>query len=81
MSDKWTATGSTAHNISNGFNQGQTFTLTRVGADFLVHFGLGYDRSKESVGVAIALEPRFGPRTPYSSQMNSLLGLDQNRTW
>jgi lipopolysaccharide export system protein LptA len=77
MSDKWVATGSTAHDISAGFNQGQTFTLTRIGADFLVHFGLGYDRSKESVGLAIALEPRFGPRTPYSSQMNSLLGLDQ----
>lgn len=77
MSDKWVATGSTATNISNGFNQGQTLTLTRVGADFLVHFGFGYDRSKDSVGVAFALEPRFGQRTPYSSQMNSLLGLDQ----
>ena len=57
--------------------RGQTMTLTRIGADFLFHTGFSYDRSRDNVGVAISLEPRFGPRTPYSSQMGSLLGLDQ----
>jgi len=77
MSPKWVGTASTAFDIAEGQNRGQSFTLTRIGADFLVHVGASYDRSKDSVGVALALEPRFGPRTPYSSQMSSLLGLDQ----
>lgn len=77
MSPKWVTTASTAFDIAEGENRGQSFTLTRIGADFLVHVGGSYDRSKDSVGVALAVEPRFGPRTPYSSQMSSLLGLDQ----
>jgi len=77
MSPKWVSTASTAFDLAEGQNRGQSFTMTRIGADFLVHLGAGYDRSKDSVGVALSLEPRFGPRTPYSSQMSSLLGLDQ----
>ena len=77
MSDKWATTASTAYDLAEGMNRGQTMTLTRIGADFLFHTGFSYDRSRDNVGVAISLEPRFGPRTPYSSQMGSLLGLDQ----
>jgi lipopolysaccharide export system protein LptA len=77
MSPKWVGTASTAFDIAEGQNRGQSFTLTRIGADFLVHVGTSYDRSKDSVGIALSLEPRFGPRTPYSSQMSSLLGLDR----
>lgn len=77
MSHKWAGTASTAYDIAEGNNRAQSFTLTRIGADFLFHFGFSFDQSKDSLGVALALEPRFGPRTAYSSQMNSLLGLDQ----
>jgi len=77
MSDKWVGTASTAYDLGENMNRGQSLTLTRIGADFLFHFGFSIDRSKDNIGVAIALEPRFGQRTPYSTQMNSLLGLDQ----
>lgn len=73
FSEKWAGTASTAYDLSEGANRGQSLSLTRIGADFLVHFGFSFDRSKDNVGLAIALEPRFGPRTPYSSQMDNLL--------
>lgn len=73
FSEKWAGTASTAYDLSEGQNRGQSLSLTRIGADFLFHCGFSYDQSKDSVGVAIALEPRFGPRTPYSSQMDNLL--------
>ena len=77
LSSKWVTTASTAYDLAEDQNRGQSLTATRIGADFLFHVGASFDRSKDSVGVAIALEPRFGPRTAYSSQMNSLLGMDQ----
>ncbi len=73
LSEKWAGTASTAYDLSEGQNRGQSLSLTRIGADFLFHFGFSFDQSKDSVGLAIALEPRFGPRTPYSSQMDNLL--------
>jgi hypothetical protein len=73
FSEKWAGTASTAYDLSEGQNRGQSLSLTRIGADFLFHFGFSFDQSKDSVGLAIALEPRFGPRTPYSSQMDNLL--------
>jgi lipopolysaccharide export system protein LptA len=73
FSEKWAGTASNAYDLSEGQNRGQSLSLTRIGADFLFHFGFSYDQSKDNIGVAIALEPRFGPRTPYSSQMDNLL--------
>lgn len=75
FSEKWAGTASTAYDLAEGMNRGQSLSLTRIGADFLFHFGFSFDQSKDSVGLAIALEPRFGPRTPYSSQMNNLLNV------
>jgi hypothetical protein len=73
FSEKWAGTASTAYDLSEGQNRGESLSLTRIGADFLFHCGFSYDQSKDSIGVANAREPRFGPRTPYSSQMDNLL--------
>ncbi len=73
FSEKWAGTASTAYDLSENQNRGQSLSMTRIGADFLFHFGFSFDQSKDNVGLAIALEPRFGPRTPYSSQMDNLL--------
>jgi len=73
LSEKWAGTASNAYDLSEGLNRGQSLSLTRIGADFLFHFGFSFDQSKNNVGLAIAFEPRFGPRTPYSSQMDNLL--------
>lgn len=62
LSPKWVTTAGTAFDLGEGMNRGQSMTLTRIGADFLVHFGFNYDASKDNLGFAINVEPRFGNR-------------------
>jgi len=59
MSPKWLSTAGTAYDFGDGRNIGQSITFTRVGADFLIHFGANYDQSKGNAGIAFAIEPRF----------------------
>ncbi|MFM9966474.1 MAG: hypothetical protein ACKV2Q_35300 [Planctomycetaceae bacterium] len=75
MSDKWIGTIGTAYDLSEGRNRGQSFTLTRVGADFLFHFGANFDASKNNAGLAISVEPRFGAFNSQSTQLSNLLGI------
>lgn len=74
MSDKWIGTVGTAYDLAESRNRGQSFTLTRVGADFLFTLGANYDASKNNAGIAIAVEPRFGASNFQSSQISNLLG-------
>ena len=74
MSPKWISTFATAYDIREERNAGQSLTVTRVGADFLFHLGANYDAGKDNAGIMFALEPRFGPLSPYSmTQLGSLL--------
>lgn len=75
MSDKWIGTIGTAFDIAEGLDRGQSLTLTRVGADFLFHFGANYDTSKNNAGIAVSIEPRFGAFNSQSSQLSNLLGI------
>lgn len=75
MSDKWIGTAGTAYDFSEGRNRGQSFTLTRVGADFLFHLGANFDASKNNAGVAISIEPRIGAFNSQSNQLSNLLGI------
>lgn len=75
MSPKWISTAGTAYDIAENINRGQTFTITRVGADFLIHTGVNIDRSKDNVGFAFSIEPRFGAFNGSNSQLGSLLGI------
>ena len=59
MSPKWISTFGTAYDLAEARNAGQSLTITRVGADFLVHVGANFDQSKNNAGIAIAIEPRF----------------------
>lgn len=72
----YVATFGASYDISEGIDRGQSLTITRISENFLLHFGLGYDRSKDNVGVAISLEPKFGSFGRGSMRMNSLLGID-----
>lgn len=75
MSPKWVSTATTAYDLGEGRNRGQALSITRVGADFLIHCGLNYDASKNNVGVMLSLEPRLGSKNQLSSpQLGSLLG-------
>lgn len=73
MSDKWIGTIGTAYDLAEERNRGQSFTLTRVGADFLFHFGANYDASKNNAGIAVSVEPRIGAGNSQSSQLSNLL--------
>ncbi len=75
MSDKWISTLGTAYDLAEGRNRGQSMTLTRVGADFLFHFGANVDVSKNNFGIGISVEPRIGGFNSQSSQLSNLLGI------
>lgn len=74
--DLYVATFGASYDISEGIDRGQSLTITRISENFLLHFGLGYDRSKDNIGVALSLEPKFGSFGRGSMQLNSLLGID-----
>ena len=71
----YVATVGAAFDISEGIDRGESLTITRIGEYYLLHFGLGYDRSRNNVGVALSLEPKFGSYGGSSMQLNSLLGI------
>lgn len=75
LSPKWISTGSVAYDVAAGESRGSSLTMSRVGLDWVVHFGFGIDTSKDNVGVAFALEPRFGPPSP--TNLSYLLGLNR----
>jgi lipopolysaccharide export system protein LptA len=63
MSPKWISSVGTAYDLAEQQNRGQTLTVTRVGADFLLHFGMLVDPTKNNFGLAVSIEPRFGQFT------------------
>ena len=74
MSPKWLSTAGTAYDLGENRDIGQTFAVTRIGADWLVHVGATFDASKNNAGLAFSIEPRLGALTPTPALMRSLLG-------
>ena len=73
MSPKWISTASFAYDLAESEARGTSLTLSRVGLDWILHFGFGIDVSKDNVGVGVSLEPRFGPPSP--TNLAWLLGI------
>ncbi len=73
MSPKWISTASAAYDVAAGEARGTSLTMSRVGLDWILHFGVGFDYSKENVGIGVSLEPRFG--SPSATNLSYLLGL------
>jgi lipopolysaccharide export system protein LptA len=79
MSPKWLSTASTAYDLGENQNRGQSVTLTRIGSDFLIHFGANVDATRNNYGFGLSVEPRFAPRAGnfgqggYGTQLGSLL--------
>jgi hypothetical protein len=73
MSPKWISTASFAYDLAESEARGTSLTLSRVGLDWILHFGFGLDVSKDNVGVGVSLEPRFGPPSP--TNLAWLLGI------
>ncbi|MBN1393700.1 MAG: hypothetical protein JW959_01530 [Pirellulales bacterium] len=63
MSPKWVSSFGTSIDLGKQGNLGQNFHITRVGESFLISAGFNVDRSRDSVGVALAIEPRFLPKS------------------
>ncbi len=78
MSPKWISSVGTAYDLGEHMNRGQTVGITRVGADFLMNFGVTVDPTKSNFGVAFSIQPRFaklgGNNGGMGSQLGSLLG-------
>ena len=73
MSEKWVSTFGTAYDLGEHRNRGQSLTLTRVGADFLIHLGASFDQSKNNANIGISIEPRFLPLQQSATQLGSLI--------
>jgi hypothetical protein len=73
LSPKWVTTMGTAYDFREHQNRGQSFTVSRIGADFIVHVGAVVDPNKDNFGVAFSIEPRFAPFSGAGTQLSSLL--------
>ena len=73
MSPKWISTASFAYDLAETELRGTSLTVSRVGLDWILHFGFGYDVSKDNVGLGVSFEPRFGPPSP--TNLSYLLGI------
>ena len=62
MSPKWVSSFGTSYDFVQG-DIGQNLQITRVGESFLISVGVNYDATRGTYGGAIAIEPRFLPRT------------------
>lgn len=72
MSPNWVSTFGTAYDLAEGRNRGQSLTVTRIGRDFLTHFGATFDASKDNVGFMLSIEPRFLPLSSGSNAINQM---------
>ncbi len=73
MSPKWISTASFAYDLAQDESRGTSLTISRVGLDWILHFGFGIDFSRDNVGLGLSLEPRFGP--PSGTNLATLMGM------
>jgi hypothetical protein len=73
MSTKWISTVSTAYDLGEHRNVGQSFTVTRVGLDFIINVAGSYDVSTGNVSFAVSIEPRIGNFGNSMTQLSNLL--------
>lgn len=73
MSPKWITTAAISYDVADGGSRGSSLTFSRVGLDWILHFGFGIDTSKDNVGAAFSIEPRFGPPNP--TNLSRLMGI------
>ena len=75
MSPKWVSSFSTAYDIAENRNRGQSLTVSRIGGDWVFHLGVSYDSSKNNAGIGFSIEPRLGHFRTSQTQLSSLLGI------
>ena len=63
LSEKWVVTAGSVVDMTDTGNIGQSFSVTRIGESLLMQLGFNADLSRDNVGLNLAIEPRFLPRT------------------
>lgn len=66
MSPKWASSFGLTFDLGNDGALGENFTITRIGESFLFSVGVNADQTRDNVGLALSLEPRFLPRSSFS---------------
>lgn len=61
MSPKWYGTYSTMYDFGNAILLSASFSLTRIGADYLTSVGLNVDPQRQSYMFAFVISPRLSP--------------------
>jgi hypothetical protein len=59
MSEKWILNAGAAYDLSERWNLGESVSVTRIGESMLIRLGVNIDRSRDNVGIGLAIEPRF----------------------
>jgi hypothetical protein len=59
MSEKWILNAGGAYDLTENWNLGESVSITRVGESMLIRLGAHVDRSRDNVGIGLAIEPRF----------------------
>ena len=67
MSPRWYGTFGGLYDFGEGVLLSTSFSLTRIGADFLTTVGLSYTPLQENYSFVFELVPRFSPRTKLGS--------------
>ena len=67
MSPKWISSFGMSVDVGGSGNIGQNFKITRIGESLLVSAGFNVNASRGDVGVSLAVEPRFLPKTRLGS--------------
>jgi hypothetical protein len=61
LSPKWYGTYSTMYDFGNAILLSASFSLTRIGADYLTSLGLNVDPQRQSYMFAVVISPRLSP--------------------
>ncbi|MEW4571208.1 hypothetical protein AB1L88_25330 [Tautonia sp. JC769] len=67
MSPKWYGTFGGLYDFGEGMLLSTTFSLTRIGADFLTTVGFNYTPLQDNYSFVFEMVPRFSPRTRIGS--------------
>ncbi len=73
MSTKWISTIGTAYDFAEHRNVGQSFTISRIGLDFIINVAGSYDVSTGNTSFAVSIEPRIGNFGNSMTQLSNLL--------
>ena len=67
LSPKWYGTYSTMYDFGNGILLSASFSVTRIGADYLTSIGLTVDPQRQSYMFAFQISPRLSPNMKVGS--------------